>query len=246
MLYILVQLTKTLNKSLVSKMHTNMSQLADKQVRVLSKYRVINTVETDHNCSSVVAWCVCVQMLSVRDVWPGLPVAVYVSEESLWFRAVVQQLQTGAKGSTQVTCTSLLHVVIEEQKHCHQGLVHQCCVKVKVFLVDYGDHEVVSLANVRPLPAQFTSLPSQAVRTRLAGECYLVYRCVLLHYLLLLGWARDRVRVIRFEFRIGLGSGLLLKWFGCVVCMCYEMCLRVQACVQLIIVCGRRRVPIGW
>ncbi len=46
-------------------------------------------------------------------------------------------------------------------------------MKVKVFLVDYCDYELVSIANIRALPAHLRLLPQQGVLVRMAGECYL-------------------------------------------------------------------------
>ena len=43
------------------------------------------------------------------------------------------------------------------------------CEEFFVHLVDYGDKEVISLSNLRPLTANFCQLPAQALKARLAG-----------------------------------------------------------------------------
>ena len=55
---------------------------------------------------------------------------------------------------------TFFRVQVEYNIHGEEFLVH---------LVDYGDKEVISLCNLRPLTSNFCQLPAQALKARLAG-----------------------------------------------------------------------------
>jgi Tudor domain len=63
-------------------------------------------------------------------------------------------------GGRQVKMNTFFRVEVECQIHGEEYLVH---------LVDYGDKEVISLSNLRPLKPNFCQLPAQGLRARLAG-----------------------------------------------------------------------------
>jgi tudor domain-containing protein 1/4/6/7 len=55
---------------------------------------------------------------------------------------------------------TFFRVEVEYNIHGEEYLVH---------LIDYGDKEVISLTNLRPLTPNFCQLPAQALKARLAG-----------------------------------------------------------------------------